>query len=1009
MDLSRLPFIRLYDFWRNESAEYKAVWSLGMGLLGLTVLAILWLMAFPATFGLDINLVSEAEETLLPLWSQEYHGQTYVAELPVYRQTLSYSASPILPEALPMWGFVVLQALGWALILATAAGLQSYWTYGFFLAYGLFLHLSGIAPALAGPESLGSWGLEFVWIMGALVFAYAGQVGWLSMRLAWRWLLLAVWTLLPMLLAGSFRGWLPLQGAMADSFPMLLVVALGYVIFAGKDPVNLLVLLGTNRRDVRQRMHPRILLLFVILLLILEGLWLLDTLNVLPMESILLVRPMHLFLLSSLFLPATSLNQFAQTKKVFPRSSQLSLALLAWSIIVLSFLAVNLTVMDPMLLLTVERLIAILFFSVGVGHVIFLYSNHWPLFSRKAHLYFLMTRGPKSSMYVVWLIGMVGLLAAEGSQDWKSVKLFAHVYFNHQADNSWLAGDAETAEITYTASLANSPISPKANYNLAFLALKNPSLAATAVGYYETSTELMEFPPARINGAQLLAVQGYPDRAIALLRAGKAEGIGAAERLNNLGVLYKQQNEPDSAVLALQQALLLNDQLSPAAVNLAEVYRTNGRMEEANKFIQLALESRDLPNAVRAAAIEFALSSGSDLKVDPGSSREKDPLLWYHALLQRWHQGDTTLWQEVQVLGKESEELGPNLLNLIRQFEQDSIDFARSRAEFLSEAKGNPAQAGWSVLGLAYLDRGVEEMAEFCFRQAVGAGSARAGLYEASLMMETGQQDSAWALLGEVRLGGEELWEEANRLRAMLLLARGQDLFAGVEYDLSRLTASDWVRVIQLADSGQQYIPAIQAARRAQALDTSLVDIYLELGRIYLRYGDSLAIPNLEAGLVMADSSSPALRVALAEANLRAGRPEEARRLLGSVPDTSRRDLLLVKAELATQAGDTLLALRCYRDLYAANILDTEAIVGMFDLMEGSGNLSEANELITTALEFNRRSSLLWYRYARVSEAWGFRQDAGFGAAQAIQFAESESFRNKVAQEFEEELRTLAE
>ncbi|MGB1272237.1 MAG: tetratricopeptide repeat protein, partial [Endozoicomonas sp.] len=334
----------------------------------------------------------------------------------------------------------------------------------------------------------------------------------------------------------------------------------------------------------------------------------------------------------------------------------------------------------------------------------------------------------------------------------------------------------------YQAALNNSPVSPKTNYNLASISVRNPKRLNETIQYYQTATSVLDFPYARINGALLLSVSEGKKEAIELLSGGDHVGEAVAERLNNLGVILRQEGQADSAVVAFQKALLKSPQLAAAAVNLAEVYRENDRPEEALSFYQLALESNELSAPVLAAGLEYELSTEAGLTIPASSSEFQDPLLTYHEMLHQWHQGDSLDWKEVQQLASASSEQGPVILDLLRQFSLDSVDYAKSKTEYLSDNFPSRAAGLWNVLGGAYLDRSVPEMAEYCFHQAAETGSGKGQFLEAQLMLDQGKLDSALVKLGEARITDESLWEPVSKELAMLLLAQGQDVYAGLEY-----------------------------------------------------------------------------------------------------------------------------------------------------------------------------------------------------------------------------------
>lgn len=1007
MDQSRLPFVRLYDFWRKEPTGYKILWSGALVLAIISTALILLSSVTPSFFGIDVNEVSEATESWIPLWEIGHLFRTIEIDFPVYRQALTFSATPISPESLPVWFFIMIQAAGWSLLLAATTHLKTMWTYLFFLLYALFLHFSGVANYLGGESEILGYGIEFFWIIGGLIIAYARQVEWITWKLPLVWIVLFGWTLAPMLFLGLSESWIPLHAVLVRTYPFQLVLLIPFVMFVGKEPANLIVYLTTNRRQPGQRFSSQMVATSLVLVLVLELLWLLDALEIVDLGGM-FIRPMYVFVLAALFVPATSLNLFGQVRKIFPRSAFLSIMLLAWCMISLSFVAVNLSVMDPIFILVFERLIAVLFFGVGLGYTVFLFANHQPLFQRKIHLYYLMGRGHRFGLPVVWLIGIIFLVIAEGYQGWRGLRLFAHVAANHAGDQQLLQGNSEEAELIYDAALNNSLVSPKTNYNLASISVRNPKRIAQAIDYYTTATSVIDFPYARINGALLLGVSDREEEAIDLLRGGANEGGAAAEKLNNLGVLLTREGKADSAIVMFQKALLQSPQLAAAAVNMAEVYRNNDRPSDALAFYQLALDSDELSAPVIAAGLEYQLATRAGLSIPVQSGKVNDPLLTYHQMLHNWQAGDSLDWTVVQALAATNSEQGPVLLDMLRLVEQDSIDYAQSKAEYFSESFPARAAGLWNVLGGAFLNRSVPEMAEYCFHQAAEVGSGKGKFLESLMMLDLGKLDSALVYLGEARILDESLWDPVSKERALLLLADGQDVYASLEYDLSSLEFEDWMRVAQYADSSLQYIPALNAYRKAQQKDSAAVAPYLELARLYTKAGDSLAFENLEAGFQLVDEENPFLKLGMVEAKLAFGDVEGATRIFSGLPEDLVKEHKQIAAALSLAQGDTSTALTLFQQLYSDNILDTEAIIPLFDIAYGIDSLSQANEVITTALTYNKVNPELWYRYAKMSKAWSFIEDAGFGAVQAIQYSQEEAIREKIAEEFEEEIRSLS-
>jgi predicted Zn-dependent protease len=267
--------------------------------------------------------------------------------------------------------------------------------------------------------------------------------------------------------------------------------------------------------------------------------------------------------------------------------------------------------------------------------------------------------------------------------------------------------------------------------------------------------------------------------------------------------------------------------------------------------------------------------------------------------------------------------------------------------------------------------------------------------------MDLGRAEPASLRLSELRAIYPELWEPVSKELAILLAAYGQEVYAGTEWNLAELSPAEQLRIGIYADSMNQYITALESFRKLLLTDSSSVLPFLEMGRIYNRYGDSLALENLRFGL-QRDSSSVALRTEYARALLLQGRLDEASDWIMALP-ADRRETQQLQAARALAQGDTVRADTIWRGILAAHPLDQASVVALARVYDARSDYGAALALLNPALERNPENPYFWYHYARASQGWGRAGEAAFAARQAIEKA----FWPREAARWEEEFAAL--
>ncbi|MEZ4830142.1 MAG: hypothetical protein R3C61_28235 [Bacteroidia bacterium] len=1011
MDLKRLPYLPLHFFYHQLSNDNRRMFLILLGLL-IAVAGLFLFSYFNPTFWvLSITEVPETttEEVLVRTIHQNY--RSFDVTLNAFRQWVSYSASPLIPKAFPVVVFWFFQALAWSLLMTVASSLKGRWPFLLFFLAALFIHFSGVAQAIIPAGGLAATGGE----LGIILLLFG--VGYLFISRTLRWSLPVRWAVFLVLLLGIyslpliFHGWFALHQMSIDIFVYLFFISLLFFFFTGKEPTNLIVLLCTNRPEPSARLGIRWVAGITIFYLIIGFLWINEFLRLgLPVIDT-LIRPGHLVFISAIFTAFTSQNQYHQVKQIFGSLAGYTYFLLGWSMVVLSYLFVNYASGDRIFIVATEQIAAVFFFAVGIAHALFIFINHRNLLKEKINLYYLMTQGKSLSLYTVWLVGLVGIISSEGKENWASINLAYQTLASHTGDQAMMKGQTEDAIHAYQVAVGQSKYSPKANYNLASLLLSDQTKISTAAGYYQNATRSFEFSPARINAAHLFFLNNQANDAKVILKKGLMAEESGSYVANNLAMIYMKENLADSAIVVLKQGLLNNLSLAGLYSNLGLIYLDNGRMEEAEKFLQAAEQAEPKNEIAAVNQLMYAVKTGNQVKqILKEKALSDNYFLAYNQILaQMLLSGNIEDRKQLKALADQDQSPDAMLLDGYLMFEDDSVEYAVSRMKYLRHSYPDYGAKANYLIGVGYFHKGVPEMARRYFLAQAEDGDLRGELYAAQMDIDMGNADSASLVLSGLRAKDQTLWEPCGRELAMLLRAYGQEVYAGTEWDLSTLTFDENVRAGRYADSMNQYVTALESFRKVQAMDSASIVPYLELARIYNKYSDTLAIETLEFGLDVNPESIP-LQLELARAWQLAGKPDKSAAIIDKYSDSLAygEQIMYLAAWQALLKKDTLTAVVRFDSLHRLYPLDTRYILPLAAIYEAQKDYEKGNLLITSAIGNNNENGNLWYYYAVFSRAWNLPEDAGFGAVKAISLIRDPERKKEIAAMFSEEIRGIS-
>ena len=1010
MDLNRLPHLPLHFFYFQLSKPFRgAFWLLMVLLAGL---AAIWLYTYEnqTQWALQVTEVADTFTESVPVDTLEHHYRSFPIEMNAYRQVASFSASALQAPAWPFLLGMMIQVMAWSLVLAAASFIRSRWSLLFFFLFGFWLHSTKFREQVLG-EALTGYLLEIGLILLFLGLAYLFQRETIKANLWLRWGLFCA------MLAGLFiwshqnGGWLAIHQMWGYSFIYLAILSLVFVLFVSKDANNLLVFLATNRKNPQQRLAAPWVYLGLGLWLFLALLWLDFYLELnLLVKSEPGLRPSHLLAVLAVLTPFLSQNQFHQVKDIFSSTGGYTLIIAAWGLISLSFWWVYASSFDPILVYGIDRLASIAFMGVGLGYLLFLLLNHQELLRRRVNLYYLLGNGPKVAFSLVWIAGLTFWVFIEGSESWKTMRILSHSYAIQFADRFYQEGAWNDAELHYDIARKAVISSPKANYNLASLRLGRVEETLATAQLYEASGSRFDFPYGYLNAGNLLRLRNRPASARESLKEGTDRFPDYAPLWNNLGTLFLERAEPDSAILAYKQGLLADLDASSIYSNLAQVYWRYDRKEEALEFLQSSLGTSSSSEAAQINAWWYQSLHPGALEL-PTLPEEASPLLTYNYKLATFEEADTVGRGQIQALANTGQAPDATLLEAFLLYREDSVSLATSRLSYLAESYPSYASRAFFLMGVDYYQRGAPELAKYYFERQAQAGDTLGRLYAAKMKIDLGMTEDANADLSLLRAEAESLWLPCTKEISMLLRAYGQELYAQIEYDQSLLSFDEKVRMGRYADSMSYYSTALNIFQEIGAQDASNPVPYLELGRIYNRYCDTLASVNLSLGLAE-NEGNEALSIQQSKALICQGELDAAQSLLQSLAPsdpTLHKEWGLIQSELWLAREDTTKALEELLDFVEVYPFDSRMTQKLAELLLAQADYGGLNALAGNALTLNDQNPYYWYYFAKSAQGLGFPEDVAFGAQKAIELAYQEFEREGWAREFAPELREAAE
>ena len=1010
MDTNKLPYVPPHFFYYQFSSGAKRMFWFMMFALVLAGSFTLFSFHKPYYWGIDILEVSEGKGEMVKVAEAESGYQSFDIQSTAYRQTVTYLASAMSPKAFPTLLFWAFQLIGWATLLASATFIRSRWYLLFFGFFALFLHFSGITKLVYAKDTY--YIVELILIAAFLGIGYFFQRNNLKWAFPYRFLVILG------MLAGLFgfvwlkSDWTTLHSVSANIYPYLCVVGAVFLFFVAKEPTNLLLLAGTNHKNAENRRPFSQILISFIVLLILEVLMIFSYVDFggFTLDST-TIRGVHLIFIAAIATVFTSQNQFHNIKEALSSVTVFSFLIMSWALISVSSFFFSASTGDSFYIYTIEKLAAVLFFFAGLGHLVFLFMELRPLLIKKINVYYIIAQGQSIRFIMVWLMAAIGMVLIEGRGDWSTPKMLIGTHLMHKGDVASMAGDANGAKYNYERAKVVLDVSPRLNYNLASFYLRiNPENIAPALQCYKDANSVHHLPEAVLNRGNMYLVANQPQNAINVWNQ-EINKKPNAQIANNLGMLYWNLKKPDAAIGAMKKALSADPNLSAAYSNLANIYWENNDKKFAREFAKAALNVSNPSNMAISNAIWFSFKDSTLANIEiPAlkASKVNDFIVQNNYalhLIKKEKAEEAKPWLN-ELAKMDSAEL--QCFIAYQWFLGDSVLKAKSKADYLSTISPKYQSRANYLLGVAALQKGVPEMAKLYFRRMSEAGDSTGLYYEGLALARAGLLDSAAYKMNLARTVHPEMGEKIGKEMALLQKSQGQEHFAELEYDVTKLKSNDYIRAGIYADSTNNFIYAMQAFREAIAKDSATFAPYLELGKILNKYRNIQAIENLNYGLKRFPDNV-FLKAELVKAFLYQKKVTEAEKLLAEIKKKSPEEfsVRLVDAELAAAKSDTVASFPIFRKLNKQNPCNQEVVLAFAAQLLKENKNNEGYELMYNALQVNSENAGIWYYLAHFTRKWGLSRDAGFDALKAISLTRSEGEKIQIQKEFDREIKEV--
>lgn len=1004
-----IPFVSLFHFYHRFSPSGKKLFQLFFVLIALSAFAWIW-----GTLNFDhagINYL--AQEDALPsfqTWMPSEYSDHSLANFQarVYSNFTFQLPGFIIPSEWSVWALLIGYCCFWAGTLTLTSRMKKYWNLVAPFLFAFWLAQSNIGILLLGsdPWYLSTLLISFAFFLPLYYFQHSGRE-WSTFIVFLSFFFLMCALLTGIGIVSGKIALFQLQASVLSFHYLLACIAL---LLASKEPLNFITALLTNRKNKDSRPSFPLVLTTWIALLLLMSLSLLGLDYFLP-NSFMKLLPVILGILALIAWPLTAQNAFHASRSAFGSNLAYTLSILVLSLNALCFFAYAALNGDYLIQLQAFRMILFLFPVMALLQIVYWLVNFYDVFQLRQNLYFILHMPTRIRFLIVWIALAIITGITEGRKNWKTIQLMTASSYSRAADMFLLTGQEDSASLSYETALMIIPGDPKSNYNSGIMMLKpgkNPIPALERLLACRNSNP--SFTAGEIQAASYFAFIGKYRQALEILRKTQ-ENSQDREVPNIMAWLYLKLQNPDSAVICLQQSLRKDSEYAAACSNLGMLYLKYDKPQEARAFFELTKESAGADPAPYANLMYAQMAGMDSLELQWNSNwiKEDAPITFLaNALIWCSHNKMIDQADEIaQILEQKGVSNDFLQYKLVRCLQMDSIPQALSRYTWLSKSSAGDAALAAHNMGVFYQQSQVPEMAVRFYQDAASKGSQIDELLAGVALAQSGEQDSAYKRLSRVRAFAPELHDYARKDIALLLLANGQEVYASLEWNFAEATYHDWMRGAQYAAASGNKVWLLEMLRKAIEQDTNAWQPYDLLGRWYLDRKDAEALQTYQDGLEILPNN-PWLKAAYQLASLQLKNENISPAF--EIPDSLGQIGLLAKVEnLIYQKqfaqADTLLV-----EWISENPLDTRALFRLGDLWQSTAaNPDRASEYFFQAISCNDKNPRLWLYYAAFSSAAGLKEQAGYGALQASQLTRDAVYQKDILNTFATEIQIWRE
>lgn len=1002
--MSQIPFVSLLNFYHRYSKSAKRLF---LFLWICAAAGIIWWVfgTYQAPAGGISYSLSEDTEASTVVWNQtsDTHALFHL-KANAYARFALLIPGFIVPSQMSILVLLGFYLLGWAAVLTAAGKMKSYWNLAPPFLFAVWLRLGNAGELLAGtdPFYLVTLSICLLFFAPLYFFQHQGRqwstaaqfVIFLSMLAL---LMLSVW-----LSAGNAG----LYQFHAGVFSLQYIIACLTLIYVSREPLNLVTALMNNRPDQNRRSSFAVMMItwvFILGFLLYLALQFTGFLAA-PAGWIL---PVAIAAIALLAYPFTAQHGYHSVVSLYGGNIGYSLNMLASMIFTAGFFAYAADSGSLLLLHQADRIITFIFPLMVFLQIIYWMVNFYPQIRDRQNVYFILMMPPRIRFLIVWMVILVVTGIVEGRKNWKTLQIMSSGDQAQTADMFLISGDQTSALKHYQSAISMAAGDPKSNYNAGLLMLQPGKDPGPALGRLQTpSSVYAEFSAGDLQSAVYYAFTGKYKAAIDLLKKSQAQDPYVA---NYLAWLYLKTAQPDSAILALQQALLQDASFAEAYSNLGLVYLKYGRLEEAETFLNIAAESAEDNPAPVANLLYMHLLRGDSAELvwkDNWISESAGNAFLNNAMIWCSRQGNYDAADAAgKILEARNNSTDQLLYKMVRCMQTDSVAQALSRYTFLSRSYPYMIPVAAHNMGVLYYQAGVPEMALKFFEDAAGMDSPQDKILSGIVLAAQGSQDSAYRLFSQVR-GISPEWNESGRKEcALLLLANGQEMYAKSDWDFTGANYQDWIRGAEYAAASGNEAWLTEMLRKAIEADSSAWKPYQMLAQWQLERGDTAALQTCQDGLLVFPDNAP-LSIEYLRACRKFGRNTEYTALRSKIsqPDTLQAYWNLFRAEEEIYQKNFPEAERILLHWLEEYPLDVQALTLLGNLWQLSGEPQKAAEYFFTAISLNDRNPQLWLYYSAFSAAAGLSEQAGFGALQAERLSRDEKRKAYIRETFTAEI-----